>query len=106
VERSVLLVAVEFLLAARRGASAGKRDRLPVAGEVLLFGGDLSEPELLIAYGPSRFASMVGPLAGNPVLTIEDRLARLIELERQILWRGAVDLRIAMYSSSCSFCSR
>jgi hypothetical protein len=66
----------------------------PSPGEVLLFGGDLSEPELLIAYGPSRFASMAGPLAGNPVLTIENRLARLIELGRQILWRGAVDLLI------------
>jgi hypothetical protein len=70
----------------------------PSPGEVLLFGGDLSEPELLIAYGPSRFASMAGPLAGNPVLTIEDRLARLIELGRQILWRGAVDLRIEQHA--------
>jgi hypothetical protein len=66
----------------------------PSPGEVLLFGGDLSEPELLIAYGPSRFASKAGPLAGNPVLTIEDRLARLAELGRRILWRGAVDLHI------------
>jgi hypothetical protein len=70
----------------------------PSPGEVLLYGGDLSEPELLIAYGPSRFASMAGPLAGNPVLTIEDRLARLIELGRQILWRGAVDLRIEQHA--------
>jgi hypothetical protein len=66
----------------------------PSRGEVLLYGGDLSEPELLIAYGPSRFASMAGPLAGNPVLTIDDRLARLVDLGRRILWRGAVDLRI------------
>jgi hypothetical protein len=66
----------------------------PAPGEVLLFGGDLSEPELLIAYGPTRFASMAGPLAGNPVLKIEDGLARLAELGRQILRRGAVDLRI------------
>jgi hypothetical protein len=64
----------------------------PSRGEVLLYGGELSEPELLIAYDPSRFASMAGPLAGNPVLLIEDRLERLGELGRQILWRGAVDL--------------
>jgi hypothetical protein len=43
---------------------------------------------LLIAYGPSRFACMAGPLAGNPVLSIEDGLARLIVLGRQILWHG------------------
>jgi hypothetical protein len=51
----------------------------------------------LIAYGRSRFASMAGPLAGNPVLMIEDRLARLVELGLQILWRGAVDLRIELH---------
>jgi hypothetical protein len=66
----------------------------PSPGEVLLYGGELSEPELLVAYGPSRFASMAGPLAGSPVLMIEDNLTRLTVLGRQILWRGAVDLRI------------
>jgi Protein of unknown function (DUF3830) len=66
----------------------------PSRGEILLYGGELSEPELLIPYGPSRFASMAGSLAGNPVLLIENRLARLAELGSQILWRGAVDLLI------------
>lgn len=66
----------------------------PSPGEVLLYGGELSEPELLIAYGPSRFASKAGALAGNPVLTIEDRLGRLVELGRRILWHGAVELHI------------
>ena len=66
----------------------------PAPGEVLLFGGELSEPELLIAYGPTRFASMAGPLAGNPVLKIETDIARLAELGRQILRRGALELRI------------
>ena len=66
----------------------------PAPGEILLFGGGLSEPELLIAYGPSRFASKAGPLAGNPVLTIDGELARLAELGRRILWRGAVELHI------------
>jgi hypothetical protein len=66
----------------------------PSRGEILLYGGELSEPELLFPYGPTRFASMAGPLAGNPVLMIEDRLARLAELGSQILWRGAVELLI------------
>jgi Protein of unknown function (DUF3830) len=66
----------------------------PSPGQVLLFGGALSEPELLVPYGSSCFASKAGLLAGNPVLTIEDRLNRLAELGRQILWNGAVDLRI------------
>jgi hypothetical protein len=57
----------------------------PAPGQVLLYAGELSEPELLIAYGPSRFASKAGPLAGNPVLTIEGRLAQLAEVGNEIL---------------------
>lgn len=70
----------------------------PAPGQVLLFAGEQSEPELLIAYGPSHFASKAGSLAGNPVLTIEDRLPRLSELGREILWRGAMDLRVELQS--------
>jgi Protein of unknown function (DUF3830) len=66
----------------------------PTPGQVLLYAGELSEPELLIAYGPSRFASKVGVLAGNPVLTIEDRLPQLAELGSRILWCGPMELCI------------
>jgi hypothetical protein len=68
----------------------------PSPGQVLLFGGGVSEPELLIPYGPTCFASKSGVLAGNPVLAIEDRLTRLAELGRQIQWSGAVDIRIEL----------
>jgi Protein of unknown function (DUF3830) len=37
----------------------------PSPGQVLLFGGALSEPELLVPYGSSCFASKAGPLAGG-----------------------------------------
>jgi hypothetical protein len=66
----------------------------PAPGQVLLYAGNLSEPELLIAYGTSRFASKAGALAGNPVLTIEAHLPRLAELGSEILWRGPKELRI------------
>lgn len=66
----------------------------PAPGQVLLFAGPQSEPEILITYGASRFACQAGPLAGNPVLTIEDHLSRLAELGREILWGGAMELRI------------
>jgi Protein of unknown function (DUF3830) len=66
----------------------------PSPGEVLLYGGALSEPELLVPYGSTRFASRAGLLAGNPVLTIEDPLNLLAELGRRILWNGAVDVRV------------
>lgn len=63
-------------------------------GEVLLYAGGRSEPELLIPYGTSRFASKAGPLEGNPVLVIENRLERLFELGRDVLWRGAMPFSI------------
>ena len=74
--------------------------RYPAPGQVLLYGDGLSEPELLIAYGPTHFASKAGSLAGNPVLIIGKRLERLAELGRQILWGGAVDIRIEALEGS------
>ena len=66
----------------------------PRPGEVLLYAGTLSEPELLIPYGASRFACKDGPLEGNPVMTIEDGVGRLAEIGSQVLWKGAKELRI------------
>ena len=66
----------------------------PSPGEMVLFAGGQSEPELLIAYGLCRFACRTGPLEGNPILTIDDGLARLAELGHGLLWRGALSLRI------------
>lgn len=63
-------------------------------GEVLLYAGECSEPELLIVYGISRFACKSGPLEGNQVLTIEDRLDSIARLGREILWGGARTLSI------------
>ena len=66
----------------------------PGVGEVLLYAGDASEPELLIPYGTARFASKAGALQGNPVLTITEPLPRLAELGRSVLWKGAAGFRI------------
>ncbi len=66
----------------------------PVPGEILLYAGEVSEPELLLVYGVSRFACKAGPLSGNPVLVIEERLDRLATLGRGVLWDGAMELRI------------
>ena len=67
----------------------------PAPGQILLFGGGISEPELLFPYGLCRFACKAGPLAGDPVLKIgDDQLTRLAEIGRSILWRGAKPLHI------------
>jgi hypothetical protein len=51
-------------------------------------------PELFIPYGTNRFACKAGPLQGNPVISIEDRLERLAGLGSEVLWQGARELRI------------
>lgn len=66
----------------------------PVPGEILLYAGERSEPELLVVYGSSRFACEAGALEGNPVLIIHDRLERIAEVGRRVLWNGALPLRI------------
>ena len=69
----------------------------PVPGELLLYAGEVSEPELLLVYGTSRFGCKAGPLAGNPVLAIEEGLDRLSQLGRDVLWGGAMELRIEVH---------
>ena len=64
----------------------------PAPGQIILFPGGISETEILIAYGPTCFASKAGQLAGNHFLTIEDNLDMLAELGRRSLWSGAKDI--------------
>ena len=68
----------------------------PKPGEILLYAGEHSEPELLIPYGACRFASQAGPLKGNPVLFIEECGARLDGLGADILRRGALKLSLSI----------
>jgi hypothetical protein len=70
--------------------------RTATPGEVLLFAGEHSEPELFIAYGANRFACRAGPLAGNPVLRVEDGVARLAEMGRRRLFDGAGKIEIRL----------
>jgi hypothetical protein len=64
----------------------------PAPGQVLIYPGGVSETEILIAYGPTHFASKAGTLAGNHVLTITAGLDALATLGRQVLWEGAQDI--------------
>jgi hypothetical protein len=66
----------------------------PVPGQVLLYAGERSVPELFIPYGDNRFACKHGLLEGNLVLTIEDGVQRLAEIGSEVLWKGARELRI------------
>ena len=64
----------------------------PAPGQVLWHPAGVSEAELLIAYGPTRFASKAGQLAGNHFLTLDAASAQLAEIGRSVLWNGAVDV--------------
>lgn len=70
----------------------------PAAGEILLYPGGLSEPELLVPYGPTTFSSKVGQLSGNHFLTIIRGQEQLSELGRRALWEGAQDIRMSRRS--------
>ena len=65
----------------------------PAPGQVILYPGGISETEILMAYGPCRFASKAGQLAGNHFLTITGGLDRLHALGRATLYRGAHPIR-------------
>lgn len=67
----------------------------PAPGQVLWHPPGVSEAELLIPYGPTRFASKAGQLAGNHFLTLEADPAELAALGRGVLWKGAVDISFA-----------
>ncbi len=61
----------------------------PHPGEIVLYPGDVSETEILLAYGYVNFASKAGQLAGNHFATIVEGNESLCELGRRFLWDGA-----------------
>jgi Protein of unknown function (DUF3830) len=66
----------------------------PAPGDIIVYTGDLSEGEILIAYGAVDFSSKLGQLAGNHFATIVEGGAQLKELGRRVLWEGAQDVVI------------
>jgi hypothetical protein len=67
----------------------------PEPGEILLYAGALSTPELFLPYGATRFASVAGRLAGSPVLRVVGSLATLADIGNDVLRRGACPISIA-----------
>jgi hypothetical protein len=64
----------------------------PRPGALLFYPGGISETEILFPYGPTRFSSVHGPLAGNHFLTLTEGRAQLPELGRLLCWAGAQDI--------------
>jgi hypothetical protein len=66
----------------------------PAPGEVIIYTGNLSECEILIAYGAVMFSSKLGQLAGNHFATITLGTEQLREMGRRVLWQGAQEILI------------
>jgi hypothetical protein len=66
----------------------------PAPGEIIVYAGDISEGEILIAYGGVTFSSKLGQLAGNHFATITVGREQLKEMGRRALWEGAQDITI------------
>ena len=66
----------------------------PAPGDVIIYTGNISECEILIAYGAVMFSSKVGQLAGNHFATITDGREQLRETGRRVLWEGAQEIVI------------
>jgi Protein of unknown function (DUF3830) len=66
----------------------------PHPGQLLVYAGDKSEPELLVPYGACAFASRAGALAGNHVVTLEGDLEGLRARAENLLREGAEPLQL------------
>ena len=64
----------------------------PAPGQIILYPGGISEPEILLSYGAVRFASKAGQLAGSHFLTVTEGLENLRPLGRMTLLKGAQDI--------------
>jgi hypothetical protein len=65
----------------------------PAPGQMILYPGGVSETEILLAYGPVRFASKAGQLSGNHFLTIVSGNENIHLLGRMTLLKGAQPIR-------------
>ena len=66
----------------------------PALGDMIVYTGNLSECEILVAYGAVMFSSKLGQLAGNHFATIGEGRAALREMGRRVLWEGAQEILI------------
>ncbi len=76
------------------GVGAENDTDRPAPGQILLYPQGISETEILIPYGETRFASKAGPLRGNHVMTIVEGEGQLAELGRRVVWDGAQPIHL------------
>jgi hypothetical protein len=68
----------------------------PKPGQILLYAGAVSEPEILFPYGFCKFAWKGGALSGNHIITLVDGLDDLSAVGELVQQEGAQRFRIAL----------
>lgn len=70
----------------------------PAAGQIVVYRSTpaRSDGEILIAYGPTRFANPSGSLKGNLLMTVLSEVERLKEIGQEIHIRGAQEARFKL----------
>jgi hypothetical protein len=68
----------------------------PKPGTILFYADALSEPELLIPYGRTRFACRDGPLLGSPVILLDRGLELLQALGKAVIDHGRQPLLLRL----------
>ena len=74
------------------GVQAENQLSEPEPGQILLYPGGYSETEILFPYGMTRFASKLGPLAGNHFLTITEGAEQFDALGKRLLREGTQEI--------------
>jgi len=64
----------------------------PDPGQILLYAGTKSVPELLVPYGFCAFTCRAGGLAGNHVITLDNDSSSLSSLGHTLIYEGAQPL--------------
>jgi hypothetical protein len=70
----------------------------PAPGELIFYPGGVSEAEVLIPYGVTRFRCEAGNLTGSPLLKIEEGLDRLASVGTHVLHAGATGVTFTLVS--------
>ncbi len=78
------------------GVAYENHTSFPSRGHILLYPGGISETEIILAYGGVHFKSRMGQLAGNHFITIVSNLEDLEKLGRDVLWKGAQPISVAI----------
>jgi hypothetical protein len=75
------------------GVSYKKHTSYSAPGQIILYPGDISETEILLAFGGVHFASKMGQVAGDHFITLTSNSENLPAHGKIVMWKGAQEVR-------------